>query len=225
MRDLEQAYKLYNQYMNGLNIDVILIIDEKSGLELFLQHSSKRDIDMAKISGFLQGLKHLKAIDGSATLEVEYEDSIILMTEFATLQTFLVMKESPPSSFLDFIEELSNSIYKNYGDVIKNYNGDIRSLRGIKTLVKHHFNKYFFHQTNKELNEKVLKKVEKQIEKEIKKQIEKEDKTRKKRKICPLCGSFYTVDLGESVLKYYISIIQIYAKKYFCWECSHEWTE
>lgn len=32
MSNLEQAFRLYNQYMKGLNIDLILIIDEKSGL-------------------------------------------------------------------------------------------------------------------------------------------------------------------------------------------------
>ena len=202
--------------MEGLNIDVILIIDEKSGLELFMQYSSRREIDTAKIAGFLHAFKNLKAIDGSATLELEHEDSIFVMTEFATLQTFLVMKESPPSPFLDFIEELSNSIYKNYGDLIKNFNGDVSSLKGIKYLVNHHLNKYYFYHTNKKLTEKVLKRVERQLEKEAKR--------REKREHCPICGSLSTKKVEDkSKVLSYISIVPIYAKKYICMKCGFEY--
>ena len=38
--------------MDGLNIDLIKVIDEKSGLELFMQYSYKRDIDIMNLDSY-----------------------------------------------------------------------------------------------------------------------------------------------------------------------------
>jgi len=145
IRKIEEAEKLYNKCMDVLNLDYIIVSEKKSGLNIYQQKFSAKDIDAAMISGFLQaihafGIELIKIEDSSQTIKLEYKDSIIIMTEFVNLRLILIMKEHPSSNFLFSVEDLTYDLYKNYGQLIDKFTGDIKPFRSIEKLLKTHLN-------------------------------------------------------------------------------------
>ena len=149
-RKAEESQKLYNQCIDSLNLDYIMISDKKSGLNVYNQNFSEKEVDAALISGFLQaihtfGIELMKVEDSSQTIKLEYKDSIILMSEFVNIRLILKMKESPSRFFLYSVEELAYDIYKNYGADIDSFNGDVKPFKGIEVLLKRHLNASFIY--------------------------------------------------------------------------------
>ncbi|MHA2048245.1 MAG: hypothetical protein ACW986_01390 [Promethearchaeota archaeon] len=152
MRDKreEKAQKLVNQCVDVMNLDYMMVTDKNSGLNVYTQNFSEKKIEAALISGFLQaihtfGIELMKVEDRSQTIKLEYQNSIILMSEFINLRLILMMGESPSRFFLYSVEELAYDIYKNYGDSIDSFNGDIVPFRGIEELLKRHLNASFIY--------------------------------------------------------------------------------
>ncbi|MFX1417963.1 MAG: hypothetical protein ACFE9N_03465 [Promethearchaeota archaeon] len=142
---LEEKEKLYNKCMDVLNLDYIIVSEKKSGINVYQQKFAQKDIDAAMISGFLQaihsfGIELIKIEDSSQTIKLEYKDSIIIMTEFVNLRLILIMKESPSSNFLYSLEDLAFDLYKYYGKLIDEFNGDIKPFKSVEKLLKHHLN-------------------------------------------------------------------------------------
>ena len=136
--------------MDALNIDYFIVSEKKSGLCLYDQIISGTEMDSTIISGFLQaihtfGIELMKVEDRSQTIKLEYQNSIILMSEFVNLRLILMMKESPSRFFLYSVEELAYDIYKNYGDIIDNFNGDIKPFKRIEDLLQRHINISFIY--------------------------------------------------------------------------------
>ena len=132
-RKIEESQKLYNKCMDVLNLDYIIVSDKKSGLNLYQQKFTEKEIDAAMISGFLQaihsfGIELIKIEDSSQTIKLEYKDSIIIMTEFVNLRLILIMKQHPSSNFLFSLEDLAYDLYKYYGEHIDQFNGNINFL-------------------------------------------------------------------------------------------------
>ncbi|MFX1324533.1 MAG: hypothetical protein ACFE8N_06230, partial [Promethearchaeota archaeon] len=149
-KKVEKAQKLYSQCLDSLNLYYLMVTDKKSGLNVYTQNFSEREIDAAMISGFLQaihtfGIELMRVEDRSQTIRLEYRDSIILMSEFVNLRLIIMMSESPSRFFLYSVEELAYDIYKNYGDMIDNFNGDIKPFKGIESLLKRHLNISFIY--------------------------------------------------------------------------------
>ncbi|MBA7523120.1 hypothetical protein ES705_15243 [subsurface metagenome] len=144
----EKKQKLYNSCIDSLNLDYIMVSDKKSGLNVYTQNLSEKTIDATLISGFLQaihsfGIELIKVEDQSQTIKLEYKDSIILMSEFVNIRLILIMKERPSRFFLYSIEELAYDIYKNYGNLIDTFNGDVKPFQPIEPLLKQHLNVSF----------------------------------------------------------------------------------
>ncbi len=142
-RKIEESQKLYNKCMDVLNLDYIIVSDKKSGLNLYQQKFTEKEIDAAMISGFLQaihsfGIELIKIEDSSQTIKLEYKDSIIIMTEFVNLRLILIMKQHPSSNFLFSLEDLAYDLYKYYGEHIDQFNGNINPFKSIDKLLKHH---------------------------------------------------------------------------------------
>ena len=143
IRKIEETQKLYNKCMDVLNLDYIIVSDKKSGLNFYQQKFAEKEINASMISGFLQaihsfGIELIKIEDSSQTIKLEYKDSIIIMTEFVNLRLILIMKEHPSSNFLYSLEDLANDIYENYGELIDQFNGNIKPFKSIDKLLKHH---------------------------------------------------------------------------------------
>jgi len=144
-RKIEESQKLFDKCMDVMNLDYIIISDKKSGLNVYHQKFSDKEIDPAMISGFLQaihsfGIELIKVENSSQTIKLEYRDSIIIMTEFVNLRLILLMKEPPTSNFFYSLEDLAYDIYKYYGDHIDEFNGDISPFKSIENILKQHLN-------------------------------------------------------------------------------------
>jgi len=137
-RDLEQ-------FNDIINIKYIIVLDAKTGIDLFSQSFVKKELDPTLISGFLQaihnfGVEVIEGAKNSKTLKVEYKDSIILMTEFINLRLIVIMKSNPSKNFLYSIESLAYHIYKYYGKWIENFQGNLKPFRSMKKLVESDLN-------------------------------------------------------------------------------------
>jgi hypothetical protein len=144
-RSLEKAQRIYKNCIDILNLDYLMVTDKNSGLNVYTQDFARKDVDATLISGFLQaihsfGIEMMKVEDRSQTIKLEYKDSIILMSEFVNLRLILIMKESPSRNFLFSLEDLAYDIYKDYGEDIASFRGDVLPFTGIKELLKQHLN-------------------------------------------------------------------------------------
>jgi hypothetical protein len=145
VRKFEEKQKLFNKCMDVLNLHHIIVSDKKSGLNIYQQHFTEKEIDAAMISGFLQaihsfGIELIKIEDSSQTIKLEYKESIIIMTEFVNIRLILILKEHPSANFLYSLEDLAFDLYKYYGELIDKFNGDIQPFKSIENLLKHHLN-------------------------------------------------------------------------------------
>jgi hypothetical protein len=145
VKRIKEKEKLYNKCMDVLNLEYIILSDKKSGLNVYQQKFTEKEIDAAMISGFLQaihsfGIELIKVDNTSQTIKLEYKNSIIIMTEFVNLRLIFIMKESPSSSFFYSIDDLAYDVYKFYGELIDAFNGDIKPFKSLEKLLKHHLN-------------------------------------------------------------------------------------
>jgi hypothetical protein len=142
---IEKKEKIYTNCIDILNLDYFMVTDKNSGLNVYTQNFSGKEVDAALISGFLQaihsfGIEMMKVEDRSQTIKLEYKDSIVLMSEFVNLRLILLMKEAPSRTFLFSLEDLAYDIFKNYGDKIDSFNGDVNPFKEIEKLLKLHLN-------------------------------------------------------------------------------------
>ncbi|MFX0021598.1 MAG: hypothetical protein ACFE9S_04680 [Candidatus Hermodarchaeota archaeon] len=145
IKKIEESEKLFNKCMDVLNLHHVIVSDKKSGLNIYQQPFTEREIDAAMISGFLQaihsfGIELIKIEDSSQTIKLEYKDSIIIMTEFVNIRLILIMKAHPSSNFLYSLEDLAYDLYKYFGELIDKFSGDIQPFKAIEKLLKHHLN-------------------------------------------------------------------------------------
>ncbi len=144
-KSLEKAQRIYKNCIDILNLDYLMVTDKTSGLNVYTQDFARKNVDATLISGFLQaihsfGIEMMKVEDRSQTIKLEYKDSIILMSDFVNLRLILMMKERPSRNFLFSLEDLAYDIYKDYGEAITSFSGDVVPFTGIKELLKKHLN-------------------------------------------------------------------------------------
>ncbi len=135
--------KIFNKYMDVLNLDYFIIIHKQSGLNIYEQVLATKSIDASLITGFLEairtfGIELTGAGEQSQTIKLEYHKSKILMSEFKSFRILLIMKESPSQDFLDSIKTLSYDIDNKYGSQIENFKGNITAFMGIRDLLEQH---------------------------------------------------------------------------------------
>ena len=146
----EEAQKIFNKCMDILNLDYLMVTDKKSGLSVYDRKFTGKEMEGTLISGFLQaihqfGIELIKIEDQSQTIKLEYANSIIIMTEFVNLRLILIMKESPSRNFLYSIDDLAYDIYKEYGNLVDSFNGDVKPFKGIEELLRKHLNISFIY--------------------------------------------------------------------------------
>ncbi|MFW9939177.1 MAG: hypothetical protein ACFFD5_16145 [Candidatus Thorarchaeota archaeon] len=141
----EKLNLILTQCNDIMNIKYIIVLDVKTGIDLFAQSFEKKELDPTLISGFLQaihnfGVEVIEGAKNSKTVKVEYKDSIIFMTEFINLRLIIIMKNNPSKNFIYSIESLAYHIYKYYGKYIDNFQGNLKPFRSIKKLVESDLN-------------------------------------------------------------------------------------
>jgi len=128
-----------------MNLKYIIVLDKKSGIDLYAESFEEKEFDLTLIAGYLQalhnfGTKVLEGTKDSRTIKLEYRGSILLMVEFVNLRIIIIMKENPSKNFLYSIESLAYDIYKNYGKLIDQFSGNLQPFRGMKDVVEKHLN-------------------------------------------------------------------------------------
>jgi len=146
----ENLETILNRCNDLINLEYILVLDIKSGIDLFSQSFTSKKLDTTLISGFLQAIRTFgaemsEAAKKSRTVKLEYKKSIMLMTEFVNLRLIIIMKENPTPHFLYTVEDLAYDIYKKYGKLIDNFQGNIKQFKTIKDLVEKHLNVSFLY--------------------------------------------------------------------------------
>jgi hypothetical protein len=133
-----------------MNLKYIIVLDKKSGIDIYSKSFEEKEFDLTLIAGYLQALHNfgtevLEGTKDSRTIKLEYRGSILLMSEFVNLRIIIIMEENPSKNFLYSIESLSYDIYKNYGKLIDQFSGNLQPFRGIKDLVEKHLNTPFIY--------------------------------------------------------------------------------
>ncbi|MFX1496894.1 MAG: hypothetical protein ACFFBH_05180 [Promethearchaeota archaeon] len=144
----DKLHKILEQCNDVLNLKYVIILDSNTGIDLYSQSFEEKELDSTLISGFLQAIHNfgVEVIDGakeSRTVKVEYKNSIILMTEFINLRLIVIMKSNPTKNFLYSIESLAYHIYKYYGKLIDDFQGNLKPFRSIQKLIDSDLNVSF----------------------------------------------------------------------------------
>ena len=132
------------------NINEIIVIDTKSGIDVFSQSFGGRKIDTSLISGFLQAISNFgtqisEAAKESRTLNIVYKDSIVMQTEFVNLKLIITLKENPSANFKFIMEDLAYDIYNQYGEEIDKFAGILKPFHNMKVLIEKHLNISFLY--------------------------------------------------------------------------------
>jgi hypothetical protein len=135
--------KIFNRYMDVLNLNYVLVSDRLSGLNIYEQMISGKEMNPTLLSGFLQaissfGLELTGSEDQSQTIKLEYQNSKILMSDFKNYRLINVFEDNPSKEFMDSIEPLSQDIDKYFGKLLKNFDGETTKFVGIKELLERH---------------------------------------------------------------------------------------
>ncbi|MHA2288119.1 MAG: hypothetical protein ACXABG_04965, partial [Promethearchaeota archaeon] len=131
-------------------INDIIVIDTKSGIDVFSQSFGGRKLDTSLISGFLQAISNFgstisEAAKESRTLTIEYKDSIVMQTEFVNLKLIITLKENPSTNFKFIMEDLAYDIYKIYGEEIDKFTGILKPFHNMNELIEKHLNVSFLY--------------------------------------------------------------------------------
>jgi hypothetical protein len=166
------AYKRINSYQRNKlekflsqctdisNINEIIVIDTKSGIDIFSQSLGGRKLDTSLISGFLQAISNFgtamsEAAKESRTLNIVYKDSIVMQTEFVNLKLIITLKENPSPNFKFIMEDLAYDIYKQYGSEIDKFAGILKPFKSMNGLIEKHLNTSFLYRLNVKQNPKI----------------------------------------------------------------------
>ena len=142
-RQRSKLEKFLNRFTDLSNINEIIVIDTKSGIDVFFQSFGGRKIDTSLISGFLQAISNFgstisEAAKESRTLNIEYKDSIVMQTEFVNLKLIITLKENPSANFKFIMEDLAYDIYNQYGDAIDKFAGILKPFQNMSALIEKH---------------------------------------------------------------------------------------
>ncbi|MFX1552285.1 MAG: hypothetical protein ACFFB9_18220, partial [Promethearchaeota archaeon] len=139
----ERRQRIYNEYMDALNIEYFILSEKNSGLSIYDQIIAGDEMDSTLISGFLQairsfGIELTKSRHESQTIKLEYQDSKILMSEFKDFRLVFIMKDNPSEGFLQSIDLLSKEIDDKLGKNLENFDGDTSEFKDIRKILENH---------------------------------------------------------------------------------------
>jgi hypothetical protein len=131
---------ILQQCNDVLNLKHVIVLDPKTGIDIYSQSFEKKELEPTLIAGFLQAIHNfgeqvLEGVKESKTVKVEYKESVILMTDFMNVRIITIMSRSPSVNFFYSLESLAYHIYKYYGKLIDNFQGHLKPFRSIKKLV------------------------------------------------------------------------------------------
>ena len=146
-RDL-QMLKLRNKVIDSLNLNYIMVSENSSGLNVYEQFFGGKEVDPTLISGFLEairsfGIELTGTFQQSQTIKLDFQNSKILMNEFRNFRLILIMGENPSDDFIESINNLSQDVEKEYGEMIRDFDGQLTKFKGIGKLIERNLNVSF----------------------------------------------------------------------------------
>jgi len=146
-RELKKE-RLHNKFLDAFNLNNIIVINKKSGLNVYEQFYAGKKLDATLISGFLDairafGIELTSAYEQSQSISLEYKDSKILMSEFKDFRLIFILKDRPSEEFLKSVTALSYDIDREYGELLQKFAGNLAPFAGIKGLIERHLNTSF----------------------------------------------------------------------------------
>ncbi|TFF98937.1 MAG: hypothetical protein EU540_07555 [Promethearchaeota archaeon] len=146
-RELKKQ-RLHNKFLDAFNLNNVIVINKKSGLNVYEQFFAGKKLDATLISGFLDairafGIELTSAYEQSQSISLEYKDSKILMSEFKDFRMIFILKDRPSEEFLKSVTALSYDIDREYGELLQKFAGNLTPFAGIKGLIEHHLNTSF----------------------------------------------------------------------------------
>ncbi len=159
-RQRTKLEKFLSRFTDLSKINEIIVIDTKSGIDVFSQSFGGRKIDTSLISGFLQAISNFgstisETAKESRTLNIEYKDSIVMQTEFVNLKLIITLKENPSANFKFIMEDLAYDIYNQYGEDIDKFAGILKPFENMSALIEKHLNVAFLYQLKIAENPKI----------------------------------------------------------------------
>jgi hypothetical protein len=150
-RQRSKLEKFLSRFTDLSNINEIIVIDTKSGIDVFSQSFGGRKIDTSLIAGFLQAISNFgstisETAKESRTLNIEYKDSIVMQTEFVNLKLIITLKENPSANFKFIMEDLAYDIYNQYGEEVDKFKGILTPFQNMSVLIEKHLNVSFLFQ-------------------------------------------------------------------------------
>jgi len=139
----EHQQKIFNKYADVLNLHYFIISDKNSGLTVYEQIFTDKNLNSSLISGFLQavrvfGIELTDANVETRSIKLDYQNSKILMLDYKNSRIILIMEENPSQDFLDSINALSYNIEEKFGHLFEGFDGDITKFSEIKSLLDQH---------------------------------------------------------------------------------------
>ena len=173
-----QRKAVVDQCMDLIGLRMLIVIDKKSGVNVYEQTFSGENPNPTLISGFIEairsfGLELSMSKKSSQTIKLMFKDANILMSEFKNFRILFVMSQDPSEGFLEMVTRLSYDIDDEYGEKFAKFRGETNQFGGIDGLVRKNFNTTFIEPLKingvEELN---LKNREKEIYEKAKEMLE-----------------------------------------------------
>ncbi len=140
---IERQQKIFNIFADISNLHYFIISEKNSGLTVYEQFFTGKNLDSTLISGFLQavrafGIELTDAEEQTRSVKLDYQNSKILMLDYKNFRCILIMKKNPSQDFLDSLNALLYDIEEKVGHLLIDFDGDITQFSEIRDLLDLH---------------------------------------------------------------------------------------
>ncbi|MEX2715230.1 MAG: hypothetical protein Q6370_002895 [Candidatus Sigynarchaeota archaeon] len=139
---------IINKARDLFNLNNIIVLDKRSGIDIFGQTYGEFKLDPTLVSGFLSaigtfGLELTNTDEDSQTIKLEYKKSKIVISEFKGFRITMIMKDAPSSAMLASLDRFAHDIEEKYGKLLQNFNGETTAFQDMGKLIEKHFHVSF----------------------------------------------------------------------------------
>ncbi|MBN2151956.1 MAG: hypothetical protein JW839_10945 [Candidatus Lokiarchaeota archaeon] len=124
------------------NLNYIIVLEKKSGIDLYDAGFGGFKMDPTLISGFLSAIKafghEMDQADDSQVTKLEYGKSKIVISDYEDFRIATMFKEEPSHGTVAAIDQLSRGINEHYGNALKSFSGETTDFHAIGKLVEEH---------------------------------------------------------------------------------------
>ncbi|MBN2154159.1 MAG: hypothetical protein JW839_22075 [Candidatus Lokiarchaeota archaeon] len=130
-----------NKAKDLFNLNYIIVLDKRSGVDIYGQSFGDFTLDPTLVSGFLSaigtfGLELTNTDEESQTIKLEYKKSKIVISEYKGFRITLIMKDAPSHGMVSALDRLAHDIDEKYGKALEGFNGETTEFQGIAGLIE-----------------------------------------------------------------------------------------